>query len=220
MKNAAKLFEAPRGSKENEKATIRAKLYNETYGELSSEWNARLISSGLDASIVHDLDNARMVSDSYSPEGEEQFILYARWYWTASNEVFEFQRCSVAETKRIWKLFAIHGKNEREIADSLSIPHSSVHDRIKALEERCKLDVRAGKLNSTHSTPAEEKDWARLQELKSKHLRLVRQPNFGQQLADRLIDSGCLVPRPLPSEAIEALNNVTASLALALGGSK
>lgn len=223
MKNAtnqAPLFETPRGSKEAEKAAAREKLFNQSYGDLQNTWYLKLVDSGMDANQVFDKHGRHDEASVYDEAQEHFYANLARFEHVADESDFQTGHEDNKETnKRIWHLYAV-GQTQDEISDNTDLSRRTVRQKLDTLTKRYKAAAEAGKLNTTEDTKAEVVAWNRLQAIGRKHLELLRSGRLGETIVDSVVDSECLVPRKLSDDAIEALNNVTASLALALGGAK
>ncbi len=218
--NTAKLFESPRGTKEQEKAAAREKAFFREYGELQAAWYLKLVDSGMDADAVYDNAGRRDEASSYDEAQEHFYARIARFEHVADDSDFQTSQGNIEVNKRVWHLYAV-GQTEREIADNTDLSRRTIRQKLETLTKRYKITAEAGKLLASDDTKAEVVSWNRLQAIGRKYLNaLANNESLGNLIVDSVTDSGCLVPRQLPSEALEALNNVTASLSLALGGSK
>jgi hypothetical protein len=210
-----KLFKSPKGSTEQERALHREKLFTEEHGKLQAEWNARLISSGMDANTVYS-EYGRDVETRYSEAQEIQYSNYSRWLHKADACRFNHgPRSNIERNKAAWNLFANRGMTLREISSQLDVDVKNLHTTVSKLIEACNEDTRNGLLAAENDTKQEQAEWRRLQALKEKHLKLVKSGQVGAAIVDNLIDSGHLIPLPIDTDAADALNEATAQLALA-----
>lgn len=219
--NTAKLFESPRGSKEQEKAASREKAFLREHGELQAAWYLKLVESGMDENQVYDHFGRHDESSAYDEAQEHFYARIARFEHVAADQDFQTgHEDNIATNRRVWHLYAV-GQTEREIADNTYMSRNNVARKLDTLTKRFKTCAESGKLLATEDSKAEIVSWNRLQAIGRKYLnKLANNESLGELVADSVTDSGCLVPRRLDEEAIEALNSVTASLALALGGAK
>jgi hypothetical protein len=209
-----KLFTAARGNTEQEKALSREKSFNDEFGALQSEWYQRTISSGMPANqVLNEIPNHE--ASRYSPEQEHQFAIYARWLHKAAPAQFEIGKDTASRNKKVWSLFSM-GHTEREIADALDLHRKTVYNILVKLQSRCHEDTRNGLLDADSDSRSEINQWTRLQAIKQKHLTMLRNGTLAETIADSIIDSGCLIKLPYDQEVIDALNESTAQIALAL----
>jgi DNA-binding CsgD family transcriptional regulator len=211
-----KLFKSGLGSKEQDKALSREKFFIEEYGPLAAEWNQQLISSGMDPDQALDQYGRRDLPDTYSAEQEHQFATYARWAHKADSSRFSLGRQGHTERNRqIWALYA-RGETIRSIMDNLDLKKNIVETVIEKLRERCHEDVRAGVCDADTDSRAEINQWTRLQAIKQKHLTMLRNGTLAETIADSVIESGCLIKLPIDQDVVDALNEATAQISLAL----
>lgn len=209
-----KLFKAALGSKEQDKALSREKFFNQEHGELAASWNQRLISSGMEPDQALDQYGRRDLPDTYSSEQEHQYAMYARWVHRAAQSQFEIGKGTATRNRQIWSLYS-QGMTEREIAADVNLSQPTVHDILIKLISRCHEDIRLGVCDAEKDSRQEINDWTKLQNIKRKHLDMLRSGTLAETIADSIIDSGCLIKLPFDEDVVAAFNDATAQLALA-----
>lgn len=217
--NNAKLFTSPRGTnKETECAAQREKAFQLEYGQLQSEWYGRLVANGMNPDHVYDNHGRRDTASVYDEAQEYYYSQVARFEHVGTDEDFQTgHQDNIELNKRVWHLHAV-GQTERDIAETLDMSRNNVARKLDVLTKRFKRAAEDGRLKATVDSKADVATANRLHAIGRKYLdKLARKESLGELIVDRFIDSGALVPRKLDNDSIEALNRVTATLALVMG---